>query len=75
MLASVETATLQGRRAIAAGVDAKVWVAAECNRYIFYRQVKPIACNSFPSLALFLSLQKIQPPPSLKSESIACNRQ
>ena len=41
MLASVETATLQGRRAIAAGVDAKVWVAAECNRYIFSRQVKP----------------------------------
>jgi len=30
--------------------------------------MKPIATNSFPSLALFPSPQKIQPPPRLKSD-------
>jgi hypothetical protein len=30
--------------------------------------MKPIACNSFPSLALFPSPQKIQPPPRLESD-------
>jgi hypothetical protein len=42
--------------------------AAQQEGYIFSRQVKPIASNSFPSLALFPSPEKIQPPPRLKSD-------
>jgi hypothetical protein len=64
MLASVETATLQGRRAIAAGVDPKVWVAAECNRYIFSRQVK---CDR-------LQLLPIPRPLSLSSKNTATTK-
>src|SRR4028118_21883 len=44
-------------------------------RYIFSRQVKPDRLQLLPIPRLFPSPQKIQPPPSLKSESIACNRQ
>lgn len=46
----------------------RLLAAAQPEGYIFSRHVNAIASNSFSSLALFPSPQKIQPPPRLKSD-------